>query len=191
MPIPDCCPERKAAAKGVVGALGDACGGGVNQDAVQKAVQALSQGASGLGQAAQGMMGKGGDSGQQSGAQDPSAQSPSYPSDTGSSNSQTPAAQTPTNQWCPGTGTWSTSCAASNAPVQQVGAVTPLSSKPAAAGAAAPALAPLPAPWSSNAPSAQTAAPAGGNGSNAQAPSGLSRTFIKRAPIRVLKSRNP
>ncbi|MCX5788723.1 MAG: hypothetical protein NTX64_09515 [Elusimicrobia bacterium] len=191
MPIPDCCPERKAAAKGVVGALGDACGGGVNQNAVNKAVQqAAGGGDGGLGQLGQLMgplgqaasaMGQGGGAGQSPSAQDPSSQNPTYPSDTGSSTPQTPAAPTPTNQWCPGTGTWSTSCPTSNAPVQQqVGAATLMKSN------AAPALAPLPAPWSTSAPSAQ--AP---DGSNAQAPSGLSRPFIKRPPIRVLKSRNP
>ena len=191
MPIPECCPERKAAAKAVVGALGDACGGGVNNEAVKKAVDGKAGGDSGMGQLAQalgslgqaaGGMGKGGGAGQE-----PSAQDPSYPSamDTGAP-SQTPAAPTPTNQWCPGTATWATSCPPPTAPIQQVGAVTSLNPNTASANPAAPALAPLPAPWSANA--ASTQAP---DGSNAQAPSGLSRAFIKRPPIRVLRSRNP
>ena len=186
-PIPDCCPEHKAAADGAAQGFGTACGGGLNSDAVTKAVQSLSQGAGSAAQAAGGLGSSAGsmpDLSSLTGGTSPAT------ADTGGSNTSSPQKQaTAAMQWCPETGSWATSCSGSNGQVQQPAAAAALAPSAAQVGTAAPA-APISIstqPPVSNVPSAQTSA-----GSDAQAPGqGPARTFSKRPPIRVIKSKAP
>ncbi|MCX5789135.1 MAG: hypothetical protein NTX64_11610 [Elusimicrobia bacterium] len=187
MPIPDCCKEHKAAADGVAQGLGTACGGGVNNDAVTQAVKALSQGAGSAAQAAGGLGSSAGSMPDLSGLT--GGTSPSAADAGGSITSSPQKPATAAMQWCPETGSWATSCSGSNSQVQQPAAATGLAPSAAPAGTAAPA-APVSIstqPPVSKAPSAQASADSKAQASG-QEPA---RTFSKRPPIRVIKSKAP